>query len=340
MNLRLVITALISAVVTCCSCEKPEQQSGSQAQDCMISFEKKGNIEFFNVAVRDEYKKNTWYVFRINHYSNHDPYEYMDLWRINWAYRGTFENGTMTRNLDKLLNDGESECVFKDYGEGLGTSSHNDTYDFTGGFHGDERIDLDPDCFVSFYVDDVALEPSELEESFAWRECSKFHYVQRSNMHKTALKIGDSALESDHHIVANHTKKTTFGEGGYLTENTLTMQDEIDFYWYNGICCVGTCIADKGCNESMQTVSFDRSGANRLDELGRCEYLAWSNKNEIEVHVETHVSDGAEDKDCRTFIWDTKNYAKYYRRFPSNGAYRTSKGEVFASNMSVKFSSR
>ncbi len=348
MKARLFVVATIIALIGCCSCGKPSEETPkddtpaeTKEYKCMVSFEKNGDKEFFNVAVRDDYKKNTWYVFRINHYKDHSPLQYMDLWRIDWAYRGHFENGVMSNELDKILTNGESESVFKDYGEGLNTQSHVDTYDFTGGFHGDERIDLAEGCGIRFYIDDQEMAQEDYAESFGWKECGKFHYVQRSTMHKTALKVGGQAQESDHHIVAEHTKTTNFSNCGYKTENTLVMRDELDFYWYHGICCIGTCVAQKGCNEDMvPVVTFDQSGPNRLDNTGKCEYRAWNDTNAIEVHVKANLTEGQDDSKCRMFIWDNGNYAKYYRRNPSSGAYRTKDGERFSSVMEVRFSSR
>ncbi len=349
MKINILIAALTAALITCCACNKPSGKPDDgnitpeepQACNCMVSFEKNDSKEFFNVAVRDEYKKDIWYVFRINHYKNHDPLEYMDLWRIDWAYRGKFADGKMTVDLDKILTSGESESVFKDYGSGLNTGSHIDTYDFTGGFHGDERIDLQEDCGITFYIDDKALAKTEYVENLDWQECDKFHYVQKSTMHKTASKVDGKAVESDHHVVAEHTKTTTFDNCGYRTENTLIMKDAIDFYWYHGICCIGTCVAAKGCNEDMTpVVTFDQSGPNRLDVTGKCEYRAWNDANAIEVHVKANLTEGGDDSKSRMFIWDTTNYAKFYRRNPANGAYRTKDGECFSSFMDVRFSSR
>ena len=43
----------------------------------MVRFEKDGTKEYFNVAVRDQYKDYIWYVFRINHYLDHSAMKYM-----------------------------------------------------------------------------------------------------------------------------------------------------------------------------------------------------------------------------------------------------------------------
>ncbi len=367
MKQKLLIAALAASLITCCSCgkteapaqepdngqnggvpptEEPSDPSGGEGKPavptCMVSFTKSGSTEHFNVAVQDAYDSDVWYVFRVNHYVDHSELNYMDLWRINWAYRGSFADGVMTKTLDQILTSGESESVFKDYGTGLGSGNHVDTYDFTGGYHGDERIDLASDCGITFYIDDKALAAEDYAASFDWVECNKFHYIQKSDMHKTALKVnGAPQIFSDHPIVAKHTKKTTFTVGGYKTENELTMQAALDFYWYHGICCIGTGVAEKGHNEDMTpVVTFDRSGPNRLDEEGKRQYTAWNSANGIEVTVTSTLTAGGDDSLCRMFIWDTANYAKYYRRYPSRNACKTSVGEKFASVMDVRFAVR
>lgn len=346
MKISLFHTILLAVLMTCSSCGNADASgdAGKPETDCtcMVRFEKSGDREFFNVAVRDEYKKGIWFVFRVNHYNDHSALKYMDLWRIDWAYQGRYdeETGKMENILDKIITDGESESVLKDYGENFNTPSHIDTDDFTGGFHGDERIDLEDGCGITFYIDDEALTADEISETFEWRRCGKFHYVQKSTLHKTALNVDGQPVESDHHIIADHLKTTTFGNSGYRTENSLKMRDEIDFYWYSGICCVGTSVAAMGCNETMQSVEFDRSGVNRLEGTGKCEYHAWNDGNAIEVHVKANMTQGADDSLCRMFIWDTANYAKFYRRYPANGAYTTKDGEEFAAVMDVQFSCR
>ncbi len=309
---------------------------------CMVKFTKSGSTEYFNVAVRDKYNASTWYVFRLNHYVDHSELNYMDLWRIDGCDRATYSNGTMATDLAGLLTTGESECVFKDYGTSQSDKINGyDTYDFTGGFHGDERIDLASDCGVTFYIDGTALSSSKLSSSFDWTTCSKFHYVQKSNMHKTALKVNGAAqVNSSHPLVAKHTKTTTFTPGGYCTENTLTMQAVLDMYWYHGICCIGTCVAAEGTNEDYaDIVTFTQSKENLLKQDGKKEYNAWNTTNKIDVRVTSEMTSGHDNAKCNMFVWDTANYAKYYRRFPT-GVHSSTKGEVLSSVMDVRFTAR
>lgn len=347
MKLKILMMPLLALSMTCCSCDNHQTQPDTPAEpsDCMVRFEKDGSSEYFNVAVRDQYKDYIWYVFRLRHYNDHSAMKYMDLWRIDWAYQGRYDeaSGEMENILDKILTDGESECVIKDYGQKRSDGSgYIDTDDFTGGFHGDERIDLQDGCGVTFYIDDVALTADDMSASFGWRECGSFRYVQQSTMHKTALKSGEggAAEETDHHVVAEHLKTTVFGDAGYVTENTLVMKDAIDFFWHNGICCVGTSVAQFGYNEDMAVAEFDRRGGNKLSGNGKSEYVAWSDDNAIEVHVKANITEGAEDSQSYMYIWDTSNYAKYYRRWPGNGAHTAVPGEKFTSRMTVTFMTR
>lgn len=335
----------VVAAVSCCSCRTagfPEEDSSSA--ECMVSFEKSGYGEHFNVAVKDGYRADVWYVFRINHYLDHSSLQYMDLWRVDWAYVGRFDRSSreMSVMLDKILTDGENESVFKDYGENLNAQgkTHIDTYDFTGGYHGDERKDLEDGCGVEFLIDGKVLDSAVLESSFGWTDCSSFSYVQKSTMHKTALKVDGAPVESDHHIVALHTKTTSFSDGGYRTVNRLEMKDAIDFYWYFGICCISRNVAERGCSEDMKTVVMDAGGGNKLEAVGKRDYHAWSDANSIEAYVTSRLIEGGDDSAAKMHVWDNKNYAKYYRRYPASSAHRTYDGEVFSSEMTVKFMSR
>ena len=121
MKLKILMMPLLALSMTCCSCDNKQTQPDTPAEpsDCMVRFEKDGSSEYFNVAVRDQYKDYIWYVFRLRHYNDHSAMKYMDLWRIDWAYQGRYDeaSGEMENILDKILTDGESECVIKDYGQ-------------------------------------------------------------------------------------------------------------------------------------------------------------------------------------------------------------------------------
>ena len=329
---------VIAALFSCCACREP-LPAAEGPHPMMIRFEKDGAEEYFNVAVRDSVVDDAFIVCRLRHYCDHGEFRYMDLWRIDWAYRGLWnaETSSMTKVLDKILTDGESECVVKDYGLLTENGSFIDTYDFTGGFHGDERIDLEPGCGVSFVMDGQVIPSDKLSASFGWTECDSFAYEQNSTLHKTALKIDGREERSDHHVIADHKKTTVFGDGGYETRNTLTMRDEIHFFWYFGICCAGTSVADYGCSADGKEVRFNRSGATVLASAASGDYHAWSYYNGTEIYVHSQIDDEQMEKQSRMHIWDTGNYAKYYRRYPGTGPHKTAPGECFSSYMKVKF---
>lgn len=52
------------------------------------------------------------------------------------------------------------------------------------------------------------------------------------------------------------------------------------------------------------------------------------------------ITAGGDDALAKMHIWDNQNYAKYYRRYPTQGAHRTTDGEEFASEMTVRFMGR
>ncbi len=318
-----------------CSCSGKEVPSnGKETEDLpevMVKFISEGSKETFQVALQDETVPSKYFIVSLNHYKDLSEEKYMNLWRINGAVLALWKDGNFTTIVDRLLTDGENECVIRDY------SDESTMADFTGGFHGDERIDIEEGCGVEFLADG---KPVDISASFEWLPCSKFSYRQLSTLHKTGSKINGSFVASDHRKIAIHEKVTTFESSSYATRNSLTFSESLPMYWYCGICCVGHNLADRGCNEDMKMVTFDSSGDNKLDAEGKCEFYAWHDINGVEVFIQDHVLEGATDLQTRSFIWDTGNYAKYYKRFPSRGGYEVSAGESFVSEMIVKFAVR
>ena len=140
--------------------------------------------------------------------------------------------------------------------------------------------------------------------------------------------------------MADHVKTTVFGDSGYNTVNRLVFREEMPIYWYCGICCVGHNLAAKGYNEDFNVEIFDSSGANRLDAVGHNEFHAWNDSNGVEVNITSRMLGGGDDSQCRMFIWDTKTYAKYYRRIPANGSMPVSSGTVLEAEMDVRMNVR
>lgn len=159
---------------------------------CMVKFVKytggTGNArrDYFDIAMRDKQNQNIYYVMRVVNINSvgmvSDPIVYSNQWLIIRGYLARYNptNGTMTTLYNAIITNGENECVWQD--------TSGKIVDFTGGTHGDERLDVDPDSFVTFFIDGVALTDAFRDATSDWIRCNEFSYLQRSTMHKTASR--------------------------------------------------------------------------------------------------------------------------------------------------------
>lgn len=181
---------------------------------CMVKFVKyTGGVsstqrDYFDIAMRDKQNQNIYYVMRVANTNSvgmvSDPIFYSNQWRIIQGYLARYNptNGSMTTLYNAIITGGESECVWQDTSGGI--------VDFTGGTHGDERLDIDPDSFVTFFIDGVALTDAFRDATSDWIKCNEFSYLQRSTMHKTASRqanydTGLSAATGDGVLTINPT---------------------------------------------------------------------------------------------------------------------------------------
>ena len=159
---------------------------------CMVKFVKytggtnSSQRDYFDIAMRDKQNQNIYYVMRVANTNSvgmaSDPIVYSNQWRIEQGYLARYnpKNGAMTTLYNAIIIGGENECVWQD--------RSGDIVDFTGGVHGDERLDVDPDSFVTFFIDGVALTDAFRDATSDWIRCNEFSYLQRSTMHKTARR--------------------------------------------------------------------------------------------------------------------------------------------------------
>lgn len=181
---------------------------------CMVKFVKyTGGVsstqrDYFDIAMRDKQNQNIYYVMRVANTNSvgmvSDPIFYSNQWCIIQGYLARYNptNGSMTTLYNAIITGGENECVWKDTSGGI--------VDFTGGAHGDERLDIDPDSFVTFFIDGVALTDAFRDATSDWIKCNEFSYLQRSTMHKTASRqanydTGLSAATGDGVLTINPT---------------------------------------------------------------------------------------------------------------------------------------
>lgn len=202
---------------------------------CMVKFVKyTGGVsstqrDYFDIAMRDKQNQNIYYVMRVANTNSvgmvSDPIFYSNQWRIMQGYLARYNptNGSMTTLYNAIIAGGESECVWQDTSGGI--------VDFTGGAHGDERLDIDPDSFVTFFIDGVALTDAFRDATSDWIKCNEFSYLQRSTMHKTASRqanydTGLSAATGDGVLTINPTTYHFLIDGvdtGIIAYNTNSM---------------------------------------------------------------------------------------------------------------------
>lgn len=181
---------------------------------CFVTYNKEKN--YIRTYVRDRNIQSRYYMFNIylnsSRNTKDDPISYRHFWELDSNSRVcTYSNGIMSEGL-QLIAAGESECVL------MYTDSNGTKVDFTGGVHGDESIDIDPSCFVKFYVNGVKLSDIELSNSFELLPCSEFSYIQRSMLHDTAI-----------YTLNKDTGVTTDGDGNLsLSEDNTFVIDGVD----------------------------------------------------------------------------------------------------------------
>lgn len=204
---------------------------------CMVKFVKyTGGVsstqrDYFDIAMRDKQNQNIYYVMRVANTNSvgmvSDPIFYSNQWCIIQGYLARYNptNGSMTTLYNAIITGGENECVWQDTSGGI--------VDFTGGAHGDERLDIDPDSFVTFFIDGVALTDAFRDATSDWIKCNEFSYLQRSTMHKTASRqanydTGLSAATGDGVLTINPTTYHFLIDGvdtgiiAYYTNSMLT----------------------------------------------------------------------------------------------------------------------
>lgn len=207
---------------------------------CMVKFVKytggtnSSQRDYFDIAMRDKQNQNIYYVMRVANINyvgmTSDPIFYSNQWRIVQGYLARYSptNGAMTTLYNAIITVGESECVWQDTSGGI--------VDFTGGAHGDERLDVDPDSFVTFFIDGVALTDAFRDATSDWIRCNEFSYLQRSTMHKTASRqanydTGLSAATGDGVLTIDQTTYHFLIDGvdtgivAYDTNGMLTSTD-------------------------------------------------------------------------------------------------------------------
>jgi len=263
--------------------------------------------------------------FRIYH--NIDANKNCDLWRMWEAYLVNYNGATRTR-FQQLLTSGENEFVWK--------SNRPNVGDFTGGYHGDERIDIDPSSNISFYADGNSVPATS---SIPLTACSSFYYLQNSTMHQTGT--GGTDLNNPAYVPTPgnpiecfHEKRTVFENKGYTSYNKVTWNTDVPInLCYYGIFCVNRDISYQGSNQYGTTAVFASDGSNKLSS-DKQQISLWNTTLGTSVVCNCSIVSLPFTPTLNTLIWDTTNYHKYYSKISTTTAIA---GTVWSMQSSIAF---
>lgn len=304
---------------------KSSEKTQASYPPIYYSFDKDAK-EIINVYVNVSNDK--YAHFRIIH--EVETNKYKNLWRIIDSYMCSYEAGAMNR-LYPVLTSGENEFVWRSAREGV--------EEFTGGYHGNERIDLEPDCGVTFYADNQVV---SLSSSIPLTACNSFYYLQKSTMHETGtggligtpgyVEIPGNPLE------CYHEKKTVFENGGYDCYNKLVWADNCSVIKlsYHGIFCVTKDVAKEGSNQSGNSVVFDDDGSFEL-KSDSPKIVMWNDDLGIEVTCDASFLQPVRGYLVNSSVWDSSTYHKYYCAMNNNWTTRARYNEVWETTSSIKF---
>ena len=285
-----------------------------------------GNGRFF--VYMKQGNSNIYHMLELSHIIDNDEMVYLDIWRLN-GDGGVFryDGQTMTPLNVKLLLGVENEFTIR----------FENKSDYTGGYHGDERIDTDG-SFAKFFIDGQLLTSAEMAKSFK-KECESFYMLSSATLHDTSVD-GINAIVG-HPIVGRHIKRTIIDNCGFHCENRV----DFDFSnvgeserqiadWFSGLVCVAKDCAIKSYAQDYvirDTSKGDNEQISINNAIGG-KVNMWGNKK-LSCAIDSKVLT-EDDKDCKILLWDRPTDTKYYRR-PSLRKVKT--GDVFMTEIDVRW---
>ena len=299
--------------------------------NCVVKYFTRYNGQF---EIYQRYKDTSiYFMLPLNHIVNNAEIEYTDLWRIA-DQGGVYQYNATTKSFVSLnlhlLNNPENEFAFKFDGKA----------DFTGGFHGDERIDT-TGSFAKFFANGKEIDASLLASDFTL-ECESFYMLQSSTLHDTSIN-GETPIVG-HPIIARHYKRTEFSNYGYKCINRVVFDfsaisdtDRLIDTWFCGLACI-----NKDCGKHAYADDYvlrDTSlGNNEMIHItdvfgGVVNFYATSNDRLSCIVNSKTISEN--DNNCEIVLWDREwGDTKYYRYAPVK---RVTTNDVFMSEHSVRW---
>jgi hypothetical protein len=235
------------------------------------------------------------------------------------------ENGGFTPIGKSLLVGAENEFTF----------AYSGASDFTGGYHGDERIDSEG-CYAKFFINGVPF--TNLANSFDKVVINSFYMLQRATLHETTPSGGSPV--AGHPVIAYHTKKTEFLDCGFECTNRVdfdftnsNLDSVTTTSLFTGLVCVS-----KDCASNAYVDDFiirSQTGSNEQIEITDAvtgKACFYSELLSCDVNSDTLTED---NENLRMLIWDRSGDTKYYR-YAANRTFTT--GDKYMSHTKASWS--
>lgn len=295
----------------------------------VVSYRNTGGV--FYVYMRKP-GTNIYFMLDLHHVINNDELVYLDIWRLSGKGQlCKYENGQFVNLNKNLLLGVENEF----------TMHFDGAADFTGGYHGDERIDTQG-SFVKFFIDGKELSSAELEADFV-KQCNSFYMLSNATLHETTTD-GETPV-AGHPVVGRHIKKTIFGDCGFTCENRV----DFDFtaeslaskdvnVLFTGLVCVHKDCALNAYTDDyiIRDVSSGAEAAINIYDSCKGKVCFYNNTTGLSCVVDSHAI-GENDDNLYIRLQDRANDSKYYRYATNNGVRTVTTGDKYLSKVKAKW---
>lgn len=295
----------------------------------VVSYRNTGGV--FYVYMRKP-GTNIYFMLDLHHVINNDELVYLDIWRLSGEGQlCKYENGQFVNLNKNLLLGVENEF----------TMHFDGAADFTGGYHGDERIDTQG-SFVKFFIDGKELSSAELEADFV-KQCNSFYMLSNATLHETTTD-GKTPV-AGHPVVGRHIKKTIFGDCGFTCENRV----DFDFtaeslaskdvnVLFTGLVCVHKDCALNAYTDDyiIRDVSSGAEVAINIYDSCKGKVCFYNNTTGLSCVVDSHAI-GENDDNLYIRLQDRANDSKYYRYATNNGVRTVTTGDKYLSKVKAKW---
>lgn len=269
---------------------------------------------------------NIYFMLDLHHVVNNDELMYLNIWRLRGEGQlCKYENGQFVNLNKNLLLGVENEF----------TMLFGGAADFTGGYHGDERIDTDG-SFCKFFVDGKELTPTQLSEDFTI-ECSNFYMLSNATLHETTTD-GQTPV-AGHPIIARHIKKTIFSDCGFTCENRVDfLANKEVITLFTGLVCVHKDCALNAYTDDyiIRDVSTRAEVAINIYDSCKGKVCFYNNTTGLSCVVDSHAI-GENDDNLHIRLQDRANDSKYYRYATNSGVRTVTAGDKYLSMVKAKW---